>query len=280
MPESEPDTEPLLKPLKHPIWTANKAKLIERYLYYFVLITKHGTYIDGFAGPQEPDKPEMWAAKLVLENEPRWLRHIYLFEKNKKRFRQLEHLKKVQPPRKRKEPKREIVLYLGDFNVTLHQLLNAKTIREKEATFALLDQRTFECHWSTVRALSSYKKRGNKIELFYFLPNSWLPRAISGIRNKQILTNWWGRADWEKLGDMTADQRRDSFVERFKKELGYKSVKAWPIFQSKHGGRIMYYMIHASDHPDAPQQMHRAYERAVTPKEDAEQLLLGLSAKS
>jgi three-Cys-motif partner protein len=135
MPERpEPDTEPLVKPITHPIWTANKAKLIERYLYYFVLITKHGTYIDGFAGPQQPDKPEMWAAKLVLENQPRWLRHIHLFEKNKKRFRELEELKKAQPPKKRKEPKRQISLYLGDFNVNVHQLLNSAAITEKEAT--------------------------------------------------------------------------------------------------------------------------------------------------
>ena len=33
------------------IWTENKASLIARYLYYFVLVTKHGTYVDGFAGP-------------------------------------------------------------------------------------------------------------------------------------------------------------------------------------------------------------------------------------
>jgi hypothetical protein len=36
------------------LWTENKALLIERYLYYFVLVTKSGTYIDGFAGPQSP----------------------------------------------------------------------------------------------------------------------------------------------------------------------------------------------------------------------------------
>ena len=45
--------EPFVRPLRHPIWTEYKARLIERYLYYFVMITKHGTYIDGFAGPQE-----------------------------------------------------------------------------------------------------------------------------------------------------------------------------------------------------------------------------------
>jgi three-Cys-motif partner protein len=274
----EPDTEPLIKPITHPIWTANKAKLIERYLYYFVLITKHGTYIDGFAGPQQPDKPEMWAAKLVLENQPRWLRHLHLFEKNKKRFRDLEELSAVQPAKTRKEPKRQISLYPGDFNLNIHQLLDSATITEKEATFALLDQRTFECHWSTVEALSTYKKSGTKIELFYFLPNSWLPRAVSGIKNTKILTDWWGRADWDQLVGMTADQRRDKFVERFKKELGYKSVKAWPIFQSSHGGNIMYYMIHATDHPEAPKQMRRAYQRAVLPKEPAEQLQLGYEA--
>jgi len=275
MPERpDPDTEPLLKPIKHPIWTENKAKLIERYLYYFVLITKHGTYIDGFAGPQQPDKPEMWAAKLVLDNKPRWLKHIHLFEKNTRRFRQLEALKRSQPPRKLKEPKRDIVLYPGDFNVNIHKLLNSKSISEKEATFALLDQRTFECYWSSVKALSGYKKSGRKIELFYFLPNSWLPRAVSGIKNKQILNDWWGRTDWEKLKTMKADQRRDVFVERFKRELGYKSVKAWPIFETKRGGNVMYYMIHASDHPDAPKQMRRAYEKALLRKEPLEQLKL------
>ena len=45
-----------VKPPTHRVWTENKAKLIERYLLYFVFITHHGTYIDGFAGPQDPQK--------------------------------------------------------------------------------------------------------------------------------------------------------------------------------------------------------------------------------
>ena len=67
---------------RNPIWTECKAKLIERYLYYFVQITHSRTYIDAFAGPQETDKPEMWSAKLVIESYPRWLRKFYLFEIN------------------------------------------------------------------------------------------------------------------------------------------------------------------------------------------------------
>src|SRR5689334_23910825 len=93
---------PADKPLKfapahRPVWTENKAKLIERYLFYFVLITKHGTYIDGFAGPQRPNKPEMWAAKLDLESKPQLLRHFYLFDVQAKQVQHLNALCKSQP---------------------------------------------------------------------------------------------------------------------------------------------------------------------------------------
>lgn len=42
------------------IWTENKAHFIQQYLKYFVQITKHGAYIDGFAGPQSPKQPRSW----------------------------------------------------------------------------------------------------------------------------------------------------------------------------------------------------------------------------
>ena len=40
----------------------------------------------------------------------------------------------------------------------------------------------------------------------------------------------------------------------------------------------MYYMIHASDHPEAPKLMSRAYRQAISPKETAEQLELEFNA--
>jgi three-Cys-motif partner protein len=271
----ELQTEPKLKRLRHPIWTENKARLIERYLYYFVLITKHGTYIDGFAGPQEPEKHEMWAAKLVLESEPRWLKHFYLFDDNKKQAEHLKLLKAEQPDRDKTGRKiyRDINVFEGDFNALIHDVLGSGCIKDTEATFCLLDQRTFECHWSTLEALARYKKLGsNKVELFYFLAVGWLGRALAAVQNKTILRNWWGRDDWDQLLPINEQQRAEIFAERFKKELGYKSVKPWPIFERQGGGRIMYYMIHATDHLVAPSLMARAYDRAVQPKEDEEQL--------
>src|ERR1041384_2972234 len=93
---------------RNPIWTGSKAKLIERYLFYFVQITFHGTYMDAYAGPQEPEKPEMWAAKLVIESTPRWLRNFFLFELEPSQVNLLEHLRDGQPPpdRKKKEQQR------------------------------------------------------------------------------------------------------------------------------------------------------------------------------
>ena len=158
---------------RNPIWTGCKAKLIERYLFYFVQITYHGTYIDAFAGPQEIDKHEMWSAKLVMESAPRWLKHFFLFELKESQVELLKQMCDSQPsPDKAKnEPKRQIKIYPGDFNRNIITMLAENPIRDKEATFCLLDQRTFECDWASVKAIANHKKGGNKIELFLGSPS-------------------------------------------------------------------------------------------------------------
>lgn len=256
------DLEPQLPQLPYPIWTENKAKLIAKYIFLFELITKHGTYIDGFAGPQRPDHPEMWAAKLVLEIEPQWLRHFYLFEKSKVGCDLLRFLKASQPATK----DREIEGFCGDFNRKVDSILRSRKIAEKEATFCLLDQRTFECHWSTVKKLAGYKAgKSNKFELFYFLAGWWYRRAVTAVKRDTVLENWWGRNDWPDLRQRKLSFVKDEMVGRFKSELGYASAKAWPIFDKT--GRDMYFMIHATDYLGAPALMERAYYEAVQPAE-------------
>jgi three-Cys-motif partner protein len=168
-----------LKNLKHPIWTENKAKLIARYLYYFVMVTKHGAYLDLFAGPQRTNKLDAWAAKLVLEAQPRnfYLRHHYLIEIDKEKIPLLEQLRDEYRDSKRRI---NITVCQGDCNTIIPALLSTKPIPDREATFCLLDQRTFECHWATLACLANYKN-GNKIELFYFLP----PELVVAARCEQ-----------------------------------------------------------------------------------------------
>ena len=243
--------------LPHPAWTEHKALLIRRYTKLFVMITHHGTYIDAFAGPQYPDKEGMWSAKLVLEGEPKFLRHFHLFETNKTKFSHIEKLLAAQPEVKG----RTIAAHRKDSNVAIKQLLARQEISEKEATFCLLDQHTIECEWSTVEALASYppKKSGRKIELFYFLANHWFHRCILNTQDEERVSRWWGRDDWRPLLAMRPEERAACMARRFEKELGYKYATVYPIYDRDDSAQVMYFMIHATDHDVAPGLMTRAY---------------------
>lgn len=262
----------LLKRIRYPIWTEKKAKLIERYMFLFLQITKHGTYIDGFTGPQEPEKPDTWAAKLVLELRPRWLRHFHLFETDPKKVAMAQAMLDAQPPRQKGEPKRKAQVYLEDCNEGIRRLLASKSIAPKEATFCLLDQQTFECHWSTLEALARYKK--SKVELFYFLAIGWLDRALAATKDQARLLAWWGRDDWHQLRGLDHTACAQVVAQRIRSELSYSFVNAWPICSRSDEGRVMYYMIHATDHEEAPVLMRRAYDQVVRSPGRAEQLEL------
>lgn len=260
-----PITEPRIGRITSRIWSENKARLIERYLFYFVLVTKHGTYIDGFAGPQDPEHEDKWSAKLVVESRPRWLRRFFLFEKDAAQVQRIEAMLAAQPAREKKEPKRDVVVHPGDCNAGIRHLLDSGEVNRKQAAFALLDQRTFECEWATLAALASYKTESRKVELFYFLPIGWLDRALAATKDEALLERWWGRSDWHTLRKMRNPDRANLVTDRIRSEFGYRSVKPWPIFERNAGGRVMYYMVHATDHAVAPQLMSRAYRRAVSP---------------
>jgi len=107
---------------------------------------------------------------------------------------------------------------------------------------------------------SKYELYGQKRLARYF---DSLMRALKLTQNDTILCKWWGRDDWKTLRDLKPPQIKDRLVERFKSELGYKSVQAWPIFKQHATGQTVYYMIHATDHADGPKLMARAYNAAV-----------------
>jgi three-Cys-motif partner protein len=261
------------KRIDQPIWTDHKARFIQQYLRYFVQITKHGTYLDGFAGPQYPDKLDAWTASLVLASEPKWLRRFYLCELDQQSIQRLEKLVADQPIPLSKSGRRlprSVEVIPGDFNQSVDQILGSGKITQKEAAFCLLDQRTFECHWETLVKLAAFKQPPhNKIELLYFLGVGWLHRAFSGLKDQEIAAKWWGRTDWDSLHTMSCWAIADLMRKRFNDELGYKFSAAYPIYDREAGNRIMYYMVHASDHVDAPALMVRAHAKAVRalPKE-------------
>jgi three-Cys-motif partner protein len=263
-----PTDKPLkFKPAERPIWTENKARLIERYLFYFVLVTKHGAYIDGFAGPQYDGKDDAWAAKLVLESRPAFLRNFWLCEADDKKVEKLRALNDALP----KIRNRTIEIVPGDFNANVAGILVRSGIDDKTATFCLLDQHTFECEWRTLVTLSKHRA-DYKIELFYFLATGWLDRSMAGVKDNSILERWWGRADYAKLQGMPSRDRMLLFCERMKSELGYKHAYGWEIYSREIGGRVMYHMIHATDHDEGPRLMNRAYRNALKSRESIARL--------
>src|SRR5271166_385514 len=101
LPEASSAAGKDFKSLRFPLWTQNKAKLIQTYLQLFVYITHHGTYIDGFAAPQDAALPDTWAAKLVLEMEPKWFREFWLCDIDPKGLQKLRQLRDAHATAKR-----------------------------------------------------------------------------------------------------------------------------------------------------------------------------------
>jgi len=252
-----------------PVWSENKADLIARYLRYFVYITHHGTYIDAFAGPQTHLSEQAWTAQSVLESEPKWFRNFFLFDESAVQVRHLQALAKAHKDR-------NVQVYRGDSNREIPLRLPVGSIGEREATFCLLDQRTFECKWKLCEHISQMRSGSTKVEQFYFLANSWMPRALAAVKAEETeaqVRAWLGCDDWQSFAKLSSLQRAEHFVDKFRSELGYRSVRHWPIYGREDGkGRLMYYMNHATDHEEAPKLMSRAYRAAVTAAEPTEQL--------
>ncbi len=60
---------------------------------------------------------------------------------------------------------------------------------------------------------------------------------------------------------MDGTVRAQLVANRFEQELGFKKAVAYPIHSERRGGRVMYHMIHATDHPEAFSLMVRAYRK-------------------
>lgn len=247
---------------KPPEQSNAKSLLISEYIERFQLVTKGGLYIDGFAAPQSRDHEEAWTARRVLRIKPARLRRFWLCELEP---RGLEQLRELKAEHDRTPRFRHVHVMEGDFNETVKTILKSGRILRKSACFALLDQRTAECHWATVEALAAHKGR-TKIELLYFLGTSWLHRSLAASTTENRLYEldlWWGSRGWKDLLELTQIEIAKRVADRFQKELGYKHVAFHPIYQGPQDKKAIFHLIHATDHSEAPKLMARAYQEVV-----------------
>lgn len=94
---------------------------------------------------------------------------------------------------------------------------------------------------------------------------------------KEKIAAWYGSEEWRELVGRSSVEWAEVFKGKFQAELGYRHVKWWPIYSRESGrGRVMYHMIHATDHDEAPKLMYRAYRKTVNSSEPMDQLTLGV----
>lgn len=255
LPVREKDLQ--LNALKHRVWTASKAQLIERYLQMFVWVTHNAIYLDAFAGPQNEDTETSWAAKRVINVGPKWAFRRFVFcELSPAGVTKLNELAVAES----NAENRPVFVLPGDSNQRLPEHLLNNPIRDKEAAFCLFDQRTQECDWETVETVARHKMGGHKVELFYFLCTGWLERTVEALNDPgAVMPKWFGHGDWEKFYAAGRTDRAHIMAHRFKHELGYKHAFSYPIFEDSRSPRVMFHMIHATDHDAAPPLMIRAY---------------------
>ena len=263
-------TKPTLEKSGAPLWTAEKASLIDEYIHLFLLVTKHGVYVDLFAGPQRVDDTESWAVRRVLERRTEGNPSIHHYAVCDKDLAQADRLRELG----RHHPSFRV--YAGDVNEEIQTILREAPIGSKTACFCLIDQRTFECHWATVEAVAQHKAEGRKIELFYFLAQGWLDRAQSRASPEKLCA-WWGNSDYDQFLALRSYDRANALCRRFRDELNYEYATAFAIQEKGEGSRTMYYMVHASDHRRAVELMSQAYRKVgESRKTDGVQLpLLG-----
>ena len=244
-------------PVVGKVWTEQKSALIAEYLHRFLLVTRSGVYIDLFAGPQGERYGGGWSIKRVIEkrDEGPTFRHFAACDNDADQIARLEALKKAHSGRPF-----TFKIYHGDANVLVYNILREAPIRDKTPCFCLIDQRTLECDWATVRAVAEYRQQGYKIELFYFLAEGWMDRTWISTTSPGKLERWWGRDDHNSFFMLKNVYRAHALVQRFREEFLYTYVEPWSIQQKGDGGRTMYYMIHASDHHDATRLMAEAHK--------------------
>ena len=244
---------PYTKPMEGHIWTASKSKLIDEYIHRFLLVTKHGAYVDLFAGPQRETFSDDWSVKRVLERrspDSPSLRYYAVCDANPSQVARLETLSRLHSHKPH-----QFKIYDGDANEQIEAMLDDLP---DVPTFCLIDQRTLECRWETVRKVALHKDQ-YKIEIFYFLAQAWLDRSWKSTKDAERLHSWWGRDDYKDFIHLGSVYRAQAFCSRFKMELGYAYVHPFSIHEKGEDSKTMYYMIHASDHPRAPVFMSEAY---------------------
>ena len=262
-------TRPRLEKSGPALWTAEKSALIDEYIHLFLVVTKHGVYVDLFAGPQRVEDTESWSVRRVLERRTVGnpsIRHFAVCDKDPGQAQRLRELGSRHPsfrvyPRRRER---------GNPH-------NPRGSRDRDEYGVLLSDRP-----AHLRVPLGHRENGRAAQIggpqnrAVLLPRARLARSRPEQGEPGEAPGPGGAME-TTVSSSAFDriERANALCRRFRDELKYEHAMPFAIQERGANSRIMYYMIHASDHRRAAELMSQAYrtvrERRQT---DGVQLLL------
>lgn len=259
-------------------WTRGKLDVLRRYLDAFTTASKSQDeliYLDLFGG--QPGNLE-----LLTEADLDGSARIALATTNppftRLRFFELEPFaSRLRSSLREEHPDRDFDVIPGDCNQTIAQALADLSQLNWAPTFAFVDPNGPDIHWTTLEALSRFKKENlTKTEIWVLLAAGLFIRNLpvdGNVRpaDAEKLTKTYGTDQWRLIYEarldksLTPAEAREEYVNlmrwRLEQLLGYTWTHPLEIFNER--GHSIYHMIFATDHPAGNRIMTDLYNKAA-----------------
>jgi three-Cys-motif partner protein len=259
-------------------WTRGKLDLLRRYLDAFTTASKGQpeiVYLDLFGGqPQNRER----LTEADLDGSARIALSTTDAPFSRLRFFELEPFAtRLRTALEADFAGRDFEVVAGDCNLTIRTTLASLSSVNWAPTFAFVDPNGPDVQWSTLEAISKFKKPTlTKPEIWLLLAAGMFIRTLpsgGNVRDADAakLDAMYGTGQWRAIyearvaGTLDPAHAREEYVNlmrwRLQHVLGYERTHPLEIFNE--GGSSIYHMIFATDHAAGDRIMTDLYNTAA-----------------
>lgn len=259
-------------------WTRGKLDLLRRYLDAFTTASKSKSeivYLDLFGGqPQNRER----LTEADLDGSARIALATTDAPFSRLRFFELEPFAtRLRTALEADFAGRDFEVVAGDCNLTIRTTLASLASVNWAPTFAFVDPNGPDVHWSTLEAISRFRKPSlSKPEIWLLLAAGMFIRTLrvdGTVRDvdAEKLDAMYGTSQWRAIYEarvaetLDPSDAREEYVNlmrwRLQHVLGYERTHPLEIFNER--GSSIYHMIFATDHPAGDRIMADLYNTAA-----------------
>ncbi len=259
-------------------WTLGKLDLLRKYLDAFTTASKHQDeilYLDLFGGqPENKDRLTRQdfdgSARIALATTDASFTRLRFFELEP-------YASRLRVALEADYAGRDFAVVTGDCNEAIHDVLQELYPYNFAPTFAFVDPNGADVHWSTLQALSKFKKPNlTKPEIWLLFAAGMFIRTlrVDGMARPEDadkIDKMYGTGQWRAIydawvsGALDPGEAREEYVNlmrwRLEHVLGYKRTHPIEVFNER--GSSIYHMIFATDHEAGDRIMTNLYNSAA-----------------